>query len=124
MVHGGGFFFPSVKDGLMIDFTSCREFKFRCKIRACVWPSEQLAGELGDQGVLGHRGVFFFDFGPCMRPCVADERGLMSGTVSFNVHSQSPKAIDFLARQTSLPKRSNTVIWDHQIDSTSIYHEL
>ena len=55
----------------MIDFTSCREFEFRCKIRACVWPSERPTGELGDQGVSGHRGVFFFDFGPAaLRPRV------------------------------------------------------
>lgn len=60
---------------------------------------EQLV-ELGDQGVSGHRGVFFFFRFRALRrasPCVA-ERGLMSGAVSFNFHSQSPQSKRLLAR--------------------------
>ena len=63
----------SVKDGLMIDVENFSIFVARSGLlRLAVRAAD--AGELGDQGVSGHRGVFFSsDFGPCMQPRVPSE---------------------------------------------------
>jgi hypothetical protein len=72
-------------------------------------------------------GAFFFfsRFRALRRasPCVA-ERGLMSGTVSFNFHSQSPKAIDFSHGRHLYPSVPTPPFCYQQFDSVSIYYEL